>query len=86
MRSPVSTPGGTFTEIVGDGDTLVEYGERWLVEVDYAIVAGAAVFNTTDSYSGAYDTFRLELRPAQGAVLAVERTIPAVNTAIMILE
>jgi flagellin FlaB len=78
--------GGAFTEIVGDGDTLVEYGERWLVEIDYTVVAGATVLNTSDAYAGAYDTFRLELRPAQGAVLAVERTIPAVNTAIMILE
>ncbi len=78
--------GGTFSEIVGDGDTLVEYGERWLVEIDYSVVAGATVLNTSDAYAGAYDTFRLELRPAQGAVLAVERTIPAVNTAIMILE
>ncbi len=78
--------GGSFTEIVGDGDTLVEYGERWLVEIDFDTVAGATVLNSSDAYSGAYDTFRLELRPAQGAVLAVERTIPAVNTAIMILE
>jgi len=78
--------GGTFSEIVGDGDTLVEYGERWLVEVNYTAVAGASILNTSDAYTGAYDTFRLELRPAQGAVLAVERTIPAVNTAIMILE
>ena len=78
--------GGSFSEIVGDGDTLVEYGERWLVEIDYSVVAGATVLNTSNAYAGAYDTFRLELRPAQGAVLAVERTIPAVNTAIMILE
>ena len=77
--------GATFSEVVGDGDTLVEYGERWLVEVNFTAVVALADF-TSDAYSGAYDTFRLELRPAQGSVLAVERTIPAVNTAIMILE
>ena len=78
--------GATITEVVGDGDTLIEYGERWLVDVNYTTVAGAAVLNSNDAYSQAYDTFRLELRPSTGAVLAVERTIPAVNTAIMVLE
>ena len=78
--------GATITEVVGDSDALVEYGERWLVEVTFSTVAGATVLNTTDAYSAAYDTFRLEMRPSQGAVLAIERTIPAVNTAIMILE
>jgi archaellin len=81
-----SKTGATITEVVGDGDTLIEYGERWLVEVNYTTVASAAILNTNDAYSGAYDTFRLELRPSTGAVLAVERSIPAVNTAIMVLE
>ena len=76
----------SITEIVGDGDTLVEYGERWLVEVDFEAAANATHLNTNDAYSNAYDTFRLELRPSTGAVLAVERTIPAINTAIMVLE
>jgi archaellin len=78
--------GAAITEVVGDGDTLIEYGERWLVEVTYSTVAGAGVLNSTSVYSQAYDTFRLELRPSTGAVLAIERTIPAVNTAIMVLE
>ena len=77
--------GASFTEVVGDGDGLVEYGERWEVEVDFAAVEALADF-TDAAYSQSYDTFRLELRPSQGAVLAVERTIPAVNTEIMILE
>jgi archaeal flagellin FlaB len=77
--------GATFSEIVGDGDGLVEYGERWKVEVNFTAVAALADF-TDDAFSESYDTFRLELRPSQGAVLAVERAIPAVNTAIMILE
>ncbi len=78
--------GATLTQVVGDSDALVEYGERWLVTVDFDTVMGAGVLNSVDVYSKAYETFRLELRPSQGAVLAVERTIPAVNTAIMILE
>ncbi len=78
--------GAALSEIVGDSDTLIEYGERWLVVITYSTVANAAHLNTSDAYSGAYDMFRLELRPAQGAVLAIERNIPAVNTKIMILE
>ncbi len=78
--------GGALSEVVGDGDSLIEYGERWLVVITYATVVNAGHLNTTDAYSGAYDMFRLELRPAQGAVLAIERNIPAVNTKIMILE
>jgi flagellin FlaB len=77
--------GATFTQVVGDNDGLVEYGERWEVEVNFTAVAALADF-TDAAYSQSYDTFRLELRPSQGAVLAVERTIPAVNTEIMILE
>ena len=77
--------GASFTEVVGDGDALVEYGERWKVTVNFTAVTLLADFSA-DAYSQSYDTFRLELRPSQGAVLAVERTIPAVNTEIMILE
>ncbi len=77
--------GAVLTEVVGDSDTLIEYGERWLVVINYTDVAALADF-TTSAFSQAYDTFRLELRPAQGAVLAIERTIPAINTKIMILE
>ncbi len=78
--------GGALSEDVGDGDTLIEVGERWQVVITYATVANAAHLNTSDAYSGAYDTFRIELRPAQGAVLTLERTIPALNTKTMILE
>jgi len=80
-----SAAGATITEVVGDADTLIEYGERWLVAVTYSDVVALAAF-TSSAYSQAYDTFRLEMRPAQGAVLTIERTIPAINTKIMILE
>ncbi len=75
----------SITQIVGDSDALVEYGERWLVEVNFTAVVALADFSD-GAYSQSYDTFRVELRPSQGAVLAIERTIPAVNTEIMILE
>ena len=75
----------TITQVVGDSDALVEYGERWMVKVNFTAVSSLAGFST-DAFSQSYDTFRIELRPSQGAVLAVERNIPAVNTEIMILE
>ena len=78
--------GATITEIVGDGDSLVETGERWEVTVTFATVAGAGILNSNDVYCQSYETFRLELRPSQGSVLTVERTLPAVNSVIMILE
>jgi len=78
--------GATITEIVGDSDTLIETGERWEVTVTFSTVAGASILNSTDVYCQSYETFRLELRPSQGSVLTVERTLPAVNSAIMILE
>ncbi len=75
----------TITQVVGDSDALVEYGERWMVQVNFTAVSTLSGFST-DAYSQSYDTFRIELRPSQGAVLAIERNIPAVNTEIMILE
>jgi len=37
-------------------------------------------------YTHPYETFRIELRPAQGAVLTIERNIPAVYNTIMSLN
>jgi len=78
--------GASITEVVGDGDTLIETGERWEVTVTFATVAGADILNSNDAYCQSYETFRLEMRPSQGSVLTIERTLPAVNSAIMILE
>lgn len=78
--------GATITEVVGDGDQLIEFGERWLITVDFNIVTGATVLNTKAAYCQAYDTFRIDVRPSQGAVLSVSRTIPPVNTDVIILD
>ena len=40
----------------------------------------------TDWYAHPYETFRVELRPATGAVLSIKRLIPAVYTAVMVIE
>jgi flagellin FlaB len=78
--------GATITEVVGDGDSLVETGERWQVTVDFDVVAGATVLNDYNAYCHSYETFRIELRPSQGSVLTVERQVQAINTEIMVLE
>jgi len=78
--------GASITEVVGDGDTLVETGERWEVIIDFDVVANATVLNDDGAYTRSYEAFRVELRPSQGSVLTVERQLPAINTEIMVVE
>jgi len=80
----------TVTVINGDGDTLLEPGEKFKVEIDFSEPGITAVTpeqtDQNDVYSHPYEEFRVELRPAMGSVLAIERQIPAVYTDVMILE
>ncbi len=85
IKDQVKT-GANITQVVGDNDALIEFGERWVVSIDFASVAGAAILNTNDAYCGAYDNFRIDVRPAQGSVLSIARSIPPVNADIIILE
>jgi archaellin len=39
-----------------------------------------------DVYAHPYEEFRIELRPSAGAVLTIERQVPAVYSSIMVLE
>jgi flagellin FlaB len=55
----------TTTDIVGDGDNLLEPGELSQVDIDFA---GLTVSNN--------DTFTLEVRPPLGAYLVIQRTLP----------
>ncbi len=57
----------TTTDIVGDGDNLLEPGELSQVDIDFA-AAGLTVSNN--------DTFTLEVRPPLGAYLVIQRTLP----------
>ena len=75
--------GASITQAVGDGGTLIEFGERWKVEVDFDICAGILGNNV---YCGACDKFRVDARPSQGSVLSLTRLIPPVNTEVLILE
>jgi archaeal flagellin FlaB len=66
--------GAVLTEIIGDGDGLVEQGERWSVEI------------TFPDAPGPYETFRIEIRPATGSVLILERQLGAINNVTQVLE
>lgn len=53
----------------GDGDDLLEAGEKF--EVTVTLSALSTVLDT-------YDTFTLEVKPARGSTLVLQRTTPAV--------
>lgn len=60
-----------------DGDDLLEDRERFQITVDLT-----ALTTSLD----AYDTFTLEVRPASGTVLVIERSIPAQVDPVMDLR
>ena len=61
----------------GDGDDLLEDRERFQITVDLT-----ALTTSLD----AYDTFTLEVRPAIGTALVIERSIPAQVDPVMDLR
>lgn len=80
----------TMTCVNGDSDTLIEHGEKYRVDIDFTEIPNdgvdPAVVNRTDLYVHPYETFRVELRPSEGAVLSINREIPAVYVAVMTIE
>jgi len=85
---------GTCMTIYGvndDGDSLCETGEKFKVVVDFSELLYDSMVDPTpasqdDVYAHPYEEFRIELRPSAGAVLTIERQLPAVYTTIMTLE
>jgi len=84
---------GTIMTISGvndDGDSLCETGEKFKVEIDFSEIN----VNNTDPvqatletvYTHPYEEFRIELRPSAGAVLSIERQVPAVYSTVMVIE
>ncbi len=60
-----------------DGDNILEVGEVFQITVDLKGV-GEAV--------GTYKNFTIEIKPARGAVIKLERTTPGVLSNVMILH
>jgi flagellin FlaB len=59
----------TTTEIVGDGDNLLEQGELAQIEIDMAAECGCTIEEN--------ETFTIELKPPTGSYLVIQRTTPA---------
>jgi len=85
---------GTIMTIQGvnsDGDSLCETGEKFKVTIDFSQLSNATGVDPVQSsmddvYAHPYEEFRVELRPSAGAVLTIERQIPAIYSTIMTLE
>jgi flagellin FlaB len=67
----------TTTEIVGDGDELLEQGELAEILIDLATECATCVITENE-------TFTLELKPPTGSYLVVQRTAPASMSASVI--
>jgi flagellin FlaB len=57
-----------------DADNMLDKNELFMITVDLSCVSANA---TEEQKPGPYHTFQLELKPPIGAVLILERTIPA---------
>ena len=84
---------GTIMTIQGvnsDGDSLLETGEKFRVTIEFDELLGPSmvdpVVTQDEVYAHPYEEFRIELRPSAGAVLTLEKQIPAVYSTIMVLE
>jgi len=81
----------TITGVNDDGDSLCETGEKFKVVINFAQLSNATGVDPVqasmdDVYAHPYEEFRIELRPSAGAVLTIERQLPAVYSTIMVLE
>jgi len=80
----------TISGVNSDGDSLLETGEKFKVEIDFTELPKSGLDPAADSwsekYAHPYEEFRIELRPSAGAVLTIERQIPAVYSAVMTIE
>jgi flagellin FlaB len=70
----------TATQVVGDGDTLLEPGELFTVAVDVAVLEAA------DVRLAANDRFTFEVQTPVGAVLDLTRSLPAEIDTVMQLH
>lgn len=57
-----------------DSDNMLDKNELFMITVDLTCVSANA---TPEQMPGPYHTFHLELKPPSGAVLVLERTLPA---------
>ena len=72
----------------GDGDNLLENGERFELTIPAATVAGSDDFTGVlgDQQLITSTQFKIEIKPPSGAVMEIERTTPANLDAVMNLN
>lgn len=79
----------TITGVNDDGDSLCEAGEKFKVAINFAQLTNSTMdpdVTLDNAYTHPYEEFRIELRPSTGAVLSIERQLPAVYSTIMVLD
>ncbi len=80
----------TIHTITGDSDSLLEVGEKMQVYIDFRKINSADVkpllTSHKDIYGKPYESIRIEMRPIVGAILTIEKEIPAVNAPVMTLR
>ena len=80
----------TLETITGDSDSLLEIGEKMQVLINFKNINSTSVKPIPAShlsvYGKPYETIRIELRPVIGAILTIEKEIPAVNAPVMSLR
>jgi len=71
----IPTVNWTLTKLnTTDADNILDKTELFMITVDLTCVSANA---TPEEIPTAYHTFRLEIKPPVGAILPIERTIPA---------
>ncbi len=90
MHTSVYDANGTITTITsvsGDGDTILEVGEKFKVVIDFTQIDKASVdpaqADMNNVYTHPYEELRIEIQPSGGVKLTIERRIPQVETTVM---
>jgi len=80
----------TIETVTGDSDSLLEVGEKMQIYIDFRQIDVANVkpvlADHLDVYGKPYESIRIEIRPIVGAILTIEKEIPAVNAPVMTLR
>jgi flagellin FlaB len=80
----------TLETVTGDSDSLLEVGEKMQVSIDFTKISSTDVkpvpVDHKDVYGRPYESIRIELRPIVGAILTIEKEIPAVNAPVVTLR
>jgi len=80
---------GTITTVkgvTGNRDKVLEAGERFKIIINFTEIDKAAVDPAQASkpnvYAHPYEKIRIEVRPAKGSVLSIDRALPQVASAV----